>query len=94
MGNQALNRIPFEEWGLKTLPALTPRRKLAITEGTEKWQVIYPGRYLQQERVPEILQKLAQEKQAMYRTKMIWSIVAMPFTAPFALVPMYVAPHS
>ncbi|KAK7178549.1 hypothetical protein DPSP01_014021 [Paraphaeosphaeria sporulosa] len=88
MGNQALNRIPFEEWGLKTLPALTPRRKLAITEGTEKWQVIYPGQYLHKERVPEILKQLAKEKQGMYRSKMLWSIVAMPFTAPFALIPV------
>ncbi|KAF9730831.1 hypothetical protein PMIN06_012275 [Paraphaeosphaeria minitans] len=88
MGNQALNRIPFEEWGLKTLPALTPRRKLAITEGTEKWQVIYPGRYLHKERVPEILKQLALEKQAMYRSKMLWSIVAMPLTVPFVLIPI------
>ena len=87
-GNQALNRIPFEEWGLKTIPALTTKRRAAIENGTEKCQVIYPGLYLQQNKVPEILRKLATEKQAMYRSKMIWSIVAMPFTAPFALVPM------
>ena len=88
-GNQALNRIPFEEWGLKTLPALNATRKSAILEGREKYQVMYPGLYLQQDKVPEILKKLATEKQGMYRRKMIWSIVAMPFTAPFALVPMY-----
>ncbi|KAJ4287732.1 hypothetical protein N0V90_012436 [Kalmusia sp. IMI 367209] len=87
-GNQALKRIPFEEWGLKTIPALTTKRKAAIVEGKEKYQVIYPGLYLQQEKVPEILKKLAQEKQAMYKSKMVWSIVAMPFTAPFMLVPV------
>ncbi|KAL1608009.1 hypothetical protein SLS60_002948 [Paraconiothyrium brasiliense] len=87
-GNQALNRIPFEEWGLKTLPALSAKRKLAIVEGREKYQVIYPGLFLQQDKVPGILEKLAKEKQTMYKSKMIWSIVAMPFTAPFALIPI------
>ncbi|KAF1968526.1 hypothetical protein BU23DRAFT_540996 [Bimuria novae-zelandiae CBS 107.79] len=87
-GNQALKRIPFEEWGLKTLPALTAKRKAAVLEGREKWQVMYPGLYLQQDKVPGILEKLAKEKQAMYRTKMIWSVVAMPFTIPFALIPI------
>lgn len=87
-GNQALNRIPFEEWGLKTLPALTTKRKQAIVEGREKYQVMFPGLYLHPDKVPDILRKLAQEKQGMYRRKMIWSVVAMPFTAPFALIPM------
>lgn len=93
-GNQALKRIPFEEWGLKTIPALTTKRKNAIVEGTEKYQVMFPGLYLPQEKVSGILQKMAKEKQGMYRSKMIWSIVAMPFTAPFALIPMYALPTS
>lgn len=87
-GNQALNRIPFEEWGLKTLPALTPTRKKAILSGDEKYQVLYPGLFLPKEKLPGILERLAMEKQGTYRRKMIWSIIAMPFTAPFALVPM------
>ena len=90
-GNQALNRIPFEEWGLKTPPAPTPTRKKAILSGDEKYQVLYPGLFLPKEKVPGILERLAMEKQGTYRRKMIWSIIAMPFTAPFALVPMYVS---
>lgn len=89
-GNKALKRIPYEEWGLKTIPALTTRRKKAIVEGREKYHVMFPGMYLHQERVPEILKKLAQERQAMHRSKLIWSIVGMPFTAPFMLIPVYV----
>ncbi|OAL03009.1 hypothetical protein IQ06DRAFT_292246 [Phaeosphaeriaceae sp. SRC1lsM3a] len=87
-GNQALNRIPFEEWGLKTLPALTAQRKQSIVAGKEKYEVIFPGRYLKPERVPGILEKLAKERQAMHRSKLIWSIVIMPFTAPFMLIPV------
>lgn len=88
-GNQALKRIPYEEWGLKTIPALTAKRKSAIVEGREKYEVMYPGLYLRSERVPELLRKLATERQSMHRRKMIWSIAAMPLSAPFALIPMY-----
>ncbi|KAF1949700.1 hypothetical protein CC80DRAFT_362516, partial [Byssothecium circinans] len=87
-GNQALKRVPYEEWGLKTIPALTTRRKKAIEEGREKYQVIFPGLYLHQEKVPEILKKLAQERQTMHRSKMVWSVIAMPFTIPFMLIPV------
>lgn len=87
-GNHILKHIPYEEWGLKTLPALTARRKKDIVEGRERYTVLFPGLYLQQERVPTILRQLAQERQAMHRSKMIWSIVGMPFTAPFMLIPV------
>lgn len=87
-GNQALKRIPYEEWGLKTLPALTDRRKQDIIDGKAKHEILFPGRYLKQERVTEILSKLAQERQGMHRSKLIWSVVIMPFTAPFMLVPV------
>lgn len=87
-GNQALKRIPYEEWGLKTLPALTAHRKQSIVAGKEKYEVMFPGRYLKQEKVPGILEKLATERQAMHRSKLIWSIVIMPFTAPFMLIPV------
>ncbi|KAF2004580.1 hypothetical protein P154DRAFT_519084 [Amniculicola lignicola CBS 123094] len=87
-GNQALSRIPYEEWALKTIPALTDKRRKAILEGKEKNQIVFPGLFLKQDKIPEILKKLAEERQAMHRSKMIWSIVAMPFSAPFMLIPV------
>lgn len=93
-GNQALKRIPYEEWGLKTIPALTAKRKKAIVEGREEYHVIFPGLYLHEQGIPEILRKLATERQAMHRSKLIWSIVGMPFTAPFMLIPVCVASSS
>lgn len=87
-GNQALKRIPYEEWGLKTLPVLTKGRKQDIIEGKAKHELLFPGRYLKQERITEILTKLAQERQGTHRSKLIWSVVIMPFTAPFMLVPV------
>lgn len=87
-GNQALKRIPFEEWGLKTIPALSAKRKQDILDGKANYEVMFPGRYLRSERVPRILEQLAKERQNMHRTKLIWSVVIMPFTAPFMLVPV------
>jgi hypothetical protein len=87
-GNQALKRIPYEEWGLKTIPALTAKRRQDIMEGKAKYEVLFPGKYLPQERVSGLLGKLAKERQNMHRSKLIWSVVIMPFTAPFMLVPV------
>jgi hypothetical protein len=87
-GNQALKRIPYEEWGLKTIPALTAKRRQDILDGKAKYEVLFPGKYLPQERVSGLLEKLAKERQNMHRSKLIWSVVIMPFTAPFMLVPV------
>jgi hypothetical protein len=87
-GNQALKRIPYEEWGLKTIPALTAKRRQEILEGRSKDQVIFPGLYMREQNVPGELGKWAKERQAMHRSKLIWSVVIMPFTAPFMLVPV------
>jgi hypothetical protein len=87
-GNQALKRIPYEEWGLKTIPPLTEKRKQDIIDGKAKYEVLFPARYLPKERVPGILEALAKERQGMHRSKLIWSVIIMPFTAPFMLVPV------
>lgn len=87
-GNRALTRIPYEEWGLKTIPALTAQRKQDILDGKTKCHVLFPGRYLPEARVAGLLQKLARDRQALHRTRLIWSVVIMPFTAPFMLVPI------
>jgi hypothetical protein len=87
-GNKAFRRIPFEEWGLKTVPALTAKRRKLELEGKEKVEVIFPRLFLHQERVLGMLQQLATERQALHQKRMIWSIIGMPFSAPFMLVPV------
>ncbi|KAF2747878.1 hypothetical protein M011DRAFT_467468 [Sporormia fimetaria CBS 119925] len=87
-GNQALKRIPYEEWGLKTIPALNAKRKQDILDGKAKYEVMFPGLFLQKDKVPGILESWAMERQAMHRKRLIWSVVIMPFTAPFMLVPV------
>src|ERR1039457_4841023 len=42
-GNQALKRIPYEEWGLKSIPPLSSRRKAEELSGKEKVEVLFPS---------------------------------------------------
>ncbi|KAF2204063.1 hypothetical protein GQ43DRAFT_429286 [Delitschia confertaspora ATCC 74209] len=87
-GNLALKRIPYEEWGLKSMPALTAKRRKSIEEGNEKVQVLFPGLYMKEGRVPVILKELAMQRQALHKKNLVWSVVAMPFTVPFMLIPV------
>ncbi|KAL5113876.1 hypothetical protein ACEQ8H_008256 [Pleosporales sp. CAS-2024a] len=87
-GNRALSRIPYEEWGLKTLPALTAQRKQALLDGRETYELLFPGRYLREHRLPAMLHHMATERQRIHRAKLLWSILLMPLTAPFMLVPI------
>lgn len=87
-GNKILRRIPFEEWGLKSIPPLTKTREDMWKSGKSKLDVLFPGLYLHQGEVPKILQALATERQDLHRRKMYWSLVGLPITAPFALVPV------
>lgn len=87
-GNKLLRRIPYAEWGLKTVPKLNDRRKEAYEQGKSRVEVLFPGAYLKEERIGPILQKLATERQALHKKRLIWSIVGMPISAPFALIPM------
>lgn len=106
-GNKILRRIPYEEWGLKTVPALTEGRKKLYLEGVstrssiekeeeedkakvgkgKKVDIVFPGQYLEENRVEGILGKLV-ERGALHRKRLWWSIVGMPISAPFALIPM------
>lgn len=90
-GNRVQQRIPFEEWGLKSIPSLTSQRRSDETHGKRKIDVLFPGNAVRLEKVPGILHTIATERQEFHRKKMIWSLVLAPITAPFALVPMYVA---
>ncbi|KAJ9666870.1 hypothetical protein H2201_003004 [Coniosporium apollinis] len=87
-GNKVFRRIPFEEWGLKTIPSLSETRKAAELAGQIRVEVLFPGRFLKEPKVMGILEKLATERQALHRKRMWWSIVGLPISAPFGLVPV------
>ncbi|KAI1736738.1 mitochondrial K+-H+ exchange-related-domain-containing protein [Xylaria scruposa] len=87
-GNRALRRIPYEEWGLKSVPTLSARRRQEDIIGKERHHVIFPTSIISTARAPEILQTLATEREGLHRSRMIWCFIGMPISAPFALVPI------
>lgn len=89
-GNQLLRRIPYEEWGLKSVPPLSQRRRQVELNGSEQVQVVYPKSLLAMDRVPKVLQALATEREALHKRRLLWCFIGMPVTAPIALLPVYV----
>lgn len=87
-GNQALKRIPYEEWGLKSIPPLSTKRKDDETRGDDKVEVIYPQSVMPRSRVTDVLQTLSTERDGLHRSRLMWCFIGMPISAPFALVPM------
>lgn len=88
-GNRVQQRIPFEEWALKSIPSLKAQRRLDQSSETKKVDVLFPGNAIKAEKLRSILWKLATERQELHRKRMWWSLMATPFTAPVALIPVY-----
>ncbi|CAK7564374.1 MAG: hypothetical protein SEPTF4163_002263 [Sporothrix epigloea] len=120
-GNAGLRRIAFEEWGLKSVPPLSARRRAeeaAKTTTTETVQgsqedtvgkeiersletraksdmdpskpveVFYPASTISPDAVAGVLARLATEREALHRQRLIWCFVGMPITVPFGLLPV------
>ncbi|CAI7643033.1 unnamed protein product [Penicillium pancosmium] len=87
-GNKVQQRIPFEEWGLKSIPSLTTQRRIDEQYGSKKIEVLYPANALRLEKVPTILRTIATERQEFHQKKMRWSFGIAPFTAPLGLIPV------
>ncbi|PHH56111.1 hypothetical protein CFIMG_003489RA [Ceratocystis fimbriata CBS 114723] len=91
-GNKLLRQIPMEEWSLKSVPPLSSQLQKLETEAakkaTEPVEVVYPGAAISKEQVPIVLRKLATERDAMHRRRLIWCCIGMPIAVPFAVVPV------
>lgn len=87
-GNKLLRRIPYEEWGLKSIPPLSKQRLEDVENGKVKFECLYPGAFLEGGRVDGILRRLAEERQALHRKRLWQSVLLMPVTLPFAIIPM------
>ncbi|KAI9672481.1 MAG: hypothetical protein M1817_003247 [Caeruleum heppii] len=87
-GNKLLHRIPYEEWGLKSIPPLSAQRRADEIAGQSPVDVAFPSTIISPERVEPVMRALATERQALHRKRMWWSIVGMPISAPVALVPI------
>lgn len=87
-GNALFRRIPFEEWGLKTLPPATKGKLEEVGSGKLKFECLYPGKFLEGHRVGGVLEKLAEERQGLHKRKLLTTVAWMPVTIPFAAVPV------
>lgn len=88
-GNKLFQTIPHEEWGLKSIPPLSRRRKEEELTGKNDVNVVFPGSIIGEAGVEEALRKFAGDERQDFHTKWMWaSIIGMPVTAPLALVPV------
>jgi hypothetical protein len=87
-GNRALRGIPYEEWGLKSIPPLSARRKAEELSGKETVEVSFPPSLIPEHTVSDVLKKLGTERQKLHRSKMIYCFIGMPFTIPVAILPV------
>ncbi|KAL9029559.1 MAG: hypothetical protein Q9180_007016 [Flavoplaca navasiana] len=88
-GNKLFERIPHEEWGLKSIPPLSKRRKDEELKGNEQVEVVYPGSVIGQDKVNQALHAFAGDQRQAIHTKWMWgSILTMPLTAPAVLIPI------
>jgi len=87
-GNAAFQRIPYEEWSLKSIP---PRKKVAEGAVEQRVNVLYPSFYFNDQTAKALLERLGKEKQDFHRRRMRNTILGMPLTIPFALVPVFVS---
>jgi Mitochondrial K+-H+ exchange-related len=86
-GNALLQRIPYEEWALKSIPPLSKKVKNG-SENAKRVEVVFPASLVHDNTVVARLRTLATERQSLHKKRFWWSIVGMPISAPVALVPV------
>ncbi|KAJ5676970.1 uncharacterized protein N7477_002603 [Penicillium maclennaniae] len=87
-GNRVQQRIPFEEWGLKSIPSLASQKRIDEDHGKKRIEVLFPGNSVRLEKIPTILRAIATDRQEFHRKKMLWSFGFAPVTAPLGLIPV------
>ena len=88
-GNKVQQRIPYQEWGLKSIPSLTAQRRMDETHGNKKIELLFPGNAVKEDKLRGVLQTIATERQELHRRRFLWSAIVAPLTAPAALIPVY-----
>ncbi|KAL8774334.1 MAG: hypothetical protein Q9209_001085 [Squamulea sp. 1 TL-2023] len=88
-GNKLFEKIPHEEWGLKSIPPLNTRWTDEELDGKKQVEVLFPGSVISEDKVKSALQAFAGDERQAFHTKWMWgSILGMPISAPVALIPV------
>ncbi|QPG94927.1 hypothetical protein C2857_007343 [Epichloe festucae Fl1] len=80
-GNHAFRRIPYEEWGLKSVPPLSSRRRkgeMLQGQGQEHVELVFPRALMSEAEAEHVVRKMGSERDALHRKKLIW-IPNLPF---------------
>ncbi|PWN40265.1 hypothetical protein IE81DRAFT_293677 [Ceraceosorus guamensis] len=99
-GESLMDRIEYEEWALKgvdpqagpVLSEIRSKREASASqsaaEGAAEIQLLYPATYLQGPVLIAALRKMTKHRTPHHRSRLIWCLIGMPITIPFALVPI------
>ncbi|KAL8952592.1 MAG: hypothetical protein Q9222_001507 [Ikaeria aurantiellina] len=88
-GNKLFERIPHEEWGLKSIPPLSRRRQDDELKDRKEVEVTFPSSMLNEDAVKVALKEFGGDARQGFHSKwMWWSIIGMPISAPVALIPI------
>ncbi|KAG5948815.1 hypothetical protein E4U53_006127 [Claviceps sorghi] len=97
-GNHAFRRIPYEEWGLKSVPPLSSWRgrrrdgeveeNLQSQDGQEHVELVFPRSVMSEAQAEEVVRRMGRERDGLHRRRLMWCVVGMPITVPFAVVPI------
>lgn len=87
-GHIILQRISYEEWGLKSISPLNESRQIQEAHQEQKIDVMFPKNVIKSDDVLGTLSKLGTERQELHRRKMWWCIGIAPVTAPVAISPV------
>ncbi|KAJ6013588.1 hypothetical protein N7540_008179 [Penicillium herquei] len=87
-GNRVQQRIPFEEWGLRSIPPLKNQQRIDEAHGTKKIDVLYPGNAVHLDKLSSVLGTIATERQQFHQKMARRCVIIAPFLAPFGLIPV------
>ena len=88
-GNKLFQRLPYAEWGLKSIPPLSERWKRDEIEGKVEVRIEYPEALIDSREVHDALQRLGSKERQQFHNKWLWgSLIGMPISAPLALLPV------
>ncbi|ODV91870.1 hypothetical protein CANCADRAFT_78384 [Tortispora caseinolytica NRRL Y-17796] len=84
--NKALDQIPYEEWGLRSIPAGV--RSGAQSQQLENSTLIYPKDAVLEENISKYLTDLVRRRLPYHRKWMVICAAVAPLTLPLAAVPI------
>ena len=87
-GNRALQRIPYQEWGLKSFLPLTQTVESEELAAGKKFPVYYPANIMSHDDVPKVMSRLAKERKQLHYRRFVWSLIGLPVSLPFGIIPM------